>query len=80
MKKIFTESYDIEGSESFRVSRTLMLSKVVPMGCFRTGPDARCLLVLTVLHYFSAPIFWLLARREQTMLRIFNKLKKIASR
>ena len=69
MKKIFTESYDIEGSESFRVSRTLLLSKAVPMGCLRTG-----------LHYFSAPIIWLLARREQTMLRIFNKLKQIASR
>lgn len=80
MKKIFNTKYDLEGSESLRVSKTYFLSRFIPLGSFGTGPDLRCLLVITVLHYFSRPVFWLLVRNEETMLRIFNKLKQIARR
>lgn len=80
MKRLFTTNYDIQGAESLRVSKTYFMSRFIPLGSFGTGPDLRCLLVITVLHYFSRPVFWLLVRREQTMLRIFNKFRRIVSR
>lgn len=76
-RKLFTTRFDIEGSESLRVTRTLAMSKIVPLGSFDTGPDARCLVVLTILHYFGRPLFWLFVRQEQRMRRVYHLLKRI---
>jgi hypothetical protein len=75
MKKLFNRNYDIEGNELARVCRTYFRSRVIPLGSFGTGPGLRCLLVFTVLHYFSAPVFYVFVRKENTVRRIYQKLK-----
>ncbi len=80
MKKILNNNFDLTGNESLRVSRMYLLSRLVPLGNFGTGPDVRCLLVFTALHYFSRPFFWLIVRRERQCRRLFRLLKRALGR
>jgi hypothetical protein len=78
MKPSFNKRYDIEGIDVLRLARVTAWSKVVPMGNFRGGPGARCLVVLIVLHYLGYPLYFLFARyghRLRLLRRIAVKLK-----
>ncbi len=77
MKRIFTKTFDIEGNELSRVGRILLLSRIIPMGNFGSGPDVRCFITMIVLHYFSRPIFWLSVRREDDVRRLVAMVKKL---
>lgn len=78
MEKIFNEKYDLTGNETFRVGKTYLLSRFIPLGNFSSGPNLRCLLVLAILHYFSGMAFWLQVRNEQLVNKILHKIKLIA--
>jgi hypothetical protein len=80
MRKTFNKNFDIEGNEFFRVCRTFIRSKIVPLGSFGSGPGIRCLLVLTVLHYFSAPIYYVFVRKEDAIRKVYLRLKRLAER
>ncbi len=80
MRKICNRNFDLEGNEFSRVASTYVKSKILPMGSFGSGPGPRCLIVLTLLHYFSMPVYWLLVRREDEMRRVYHKLKSLAGR
>lgn len=75
MKRIFSSSFGIEGNGLFRFIRLYCISRIVPIGHLGSGPGPRCLLVLTFLHYFARPGFWLLARKEDTIRRLYGKIK-----
>lgn len=76
MKRLLSSNFDLTGSETLRVGRTFVMSKLIPLGNFGGGPNIRCLLVLMVLHYFSKPVFWLLVREEHFVYRILRKIKR----
>ncbi len=80
MIKIFNKKFDLEGNEFCRVASTYLKNKILPMGSFGSGPGRRCLIVLTLLHYFSMPVYWLLVRKEDEMRRVYHKLKSLAGR
>ncbi len=72
------ERYDLRGLELARLIKIAFLGKYVPMGNFRGGPGARCLVVLGTLHYLGYPLYLLLARyghRFQLLRRIAGKLR-----
>ena len=74
---MFTRNFDLEGAELSRVGRLLLLSRIIPMGNFGSGPDVRCFITMIVLHYFSRPLFWLSVRREDDVRRMVAVVKKI---
>ena len=78
MRNIVTKRFDMEGLELSRLAKFAFCSKVLPMGNFRGGPGARCLIVLTFLHYFGYLFYLILARfghRLHFLRRIAAKLK-----
>ncbi len=79
MKNIFTARFDLAGSEIHRITRTLTLNRIIPVGNLAGGGGIRCLLVLAILHTFGRPVFELLMRQEQRAHRLhmlINRLKK----
>jgi len=80
MKRIFNSNYDLTGNENLRICKTFLLSKVVPLGCFRGGPGPRCLLMFVYLHYFSHIMFWFMVRHERLALRMHSWMRKILVR
>lgn len=76
MKTVLTKRYDLRGNELPRLVRTAVLSKWVPLGNFRGGPGARCLLTLAVLHYFGGMLYWFFGKYGSRL----HLLKKIKNR
>ena len=79
MKNIFTARFDLAGSEICRITRTLALNRIIPVGNLAGGGGIRCLLVLVILHTFGRPVFELLMRQEQrahALHMLINRLKK----
>ncbi|WP_457576698.1 hypothetical protein [Desulfomarina sp.] len=74
MKTVLTKRYDLQGNELARLAKTALLSKWIPLGNFRGGPGARCLVTLAVLHYFGRILYWLLGRHGDR-LRLLKKVK-----
>ncbi len=74
MKTVFTKRYDLRGNELARLGKTALLSKWIPLGNFRGGPGARCLLTLAVLHYFGGILYWFFGKYGDRM-RLLKKIK-----
>ena len=78
MNRVLNKRYDLQGLEISRLARLALWSKIVPMGNFHGGPGGRCLIVLTLLHYFGYPVYQLRARyghRLHFLRRIATKLR-----
>jgi hypothetical protein len=58
----FSLRFDLSGTEITRLLKIVAFGKILPIGNLRGGPGGRCLAVLTVLHYFGYPLFWVNAR------------------
>lgn len=79
MKGTLNNRYDIEGLEIIRLARLALWAKFVPMGNFRGGPGARCLLVLMFLHYLGNAAYKVLARHGhhlQPLRYLAEKIRK----
>lgn len=78
MKPVFTRRFDLEGNELSRMLKIAMFGKIIPIGNLRGGPGARCLVVLTLLHYLGHPLYWLQARyghRLNMFRRLLHRLR-----
>ncbi len=49
--------FELTGNEMSRLLKLSAFGKFVPIGNLRGGPGARCLVVLSVLHYFGYPAY-----------------------
>ncbi|MBL8498185.1 hypothetical protein ABF87_04360 [Nitrosomonas sp. JL21] len=76
MSKVLKKNYDLQGLEIFRVVKIALISKILPIGNFATGPGVRFLIILSLLHHFGYPIYLLLARFGQRV----NILRQISAR
>lgn len=62
MKPVLNKRYELTGNEMLRLIKISAFGKIVPIGNLRGGPGVRCLVVLSVLHYFGALGYYLKAR------------------
>jgi len=76
MKKIVTSGYDLQGLGIFRLARLALIGKYLPLGNFLGGPGARCLAVLTFLHYLGYPYYFLLARHGHRLQWLRHYLRR----
>ncbi|EKD34712.1 MAG: hypothetical protein ACD_75C02222G0004 [uncultured bacterium] len=78
MSTVHNSRYDLGGIEISRLIKTVIFSKIMPMGNFRGGPGGRCLVVLALLHYLGYPVYRILAQyghRLRFLKRFAAKLK-----
>lgn len=78
MSTVQNSRYDLGGLEISRLIKTVIFSKIMPMGNFRGGPGGRCLVVLALLHYLGYPVYRILAQyghRLRFLKRLAVKLK-----
>ena len=76
MNKVLKKNYDLQGLEISRLLKMAFISKILPLGNFSTGPGARFLIILSLLHYAGYPIYALLARIGHRI----NLLRQISAR
>ena len=76
MNGVLNNRYDLKGLEILRLVRFSLMAKFIPMGNFRGGPGARCLVVLLLLHYLGYPLYYVHARYGERL----RPLKRIVAR
>ncbi|MBW1636010.1 MAG: hypothetical protein JRC87_05335 [Deltaproteobacteria bacterium] len=79
MKTSLNKNYDLRGVEISRLGKTALFAKIIPVGNLRGGPGIRCLIVLTVLHYFGGVLYWADARyghRLEPGRRLLSKFRQ----
>lgn len=62
MSKVLKKNYDLQGIEIHRIVKLALIGRILPIGNLSTGPGARFLIILSVLHHFGYPIYMVLAR------------------
>lgn len=62
MKTVINKRFDLAGNELFRLMKVALFGKYIPIGNLYSGPGARCLAVLSLLHYLGFPLYWFVAR------------------
>jgi len=62
MKRAHNNRFDVTGHETLRLIKLSAFGKIIPVGNWRGGPGLRCLVIVSVLHYFGYPLYWLNAR------------------
>lgn len=78
MRKVFTSRYDLAGADLIRLMKLAVIGKCIPIGNLRGGPGVRCLGILSLLHYFGYPLYYINARygdRLQFLRRALNWLR-----
>jgi hypothetical protein len=79
MKNILNKRYDLTGIELSRLGKNIFFSKFIPIGNLRGGPGLRCLVTLSIFHYFGAALYQVQARyghRLQPLRRLAAKLRR----
>lgn len=78
MKKVYItgKNYDLGGGEILRIIRTLLCSKVLPVGNLGGGIRLRGLLILLFSHAFGRIIFPLLVPFEDKLHRLYQRFRR----
>jgi hypothetical protein len=79
MKTVLNKRFDLVGNELSRLLKIALFGKFVPIGNLRGGPGARCLAILSLLHYFGYPLYWIVARyghKLQFLRRLVARLRR----
>ena len=77
---VMSRRFDLAGFEFPRVTRLLMLNRIIPIGNLGGGGGVRCLVVLAILHLLGRPIFRLLIHYEHRLHSLYMFLKKLKNR
>ncbi|MGB5231352.1 MAG: hypothetical protein WBN83_07520 [Desulfoprunum sp.] len=77
---VMSRRFDLAGFDCLRVTRLLMLNRIIPIGNFGGGGGVRCLVVLAVLHLLGRPLFTILIRYEQRLHSLYMFLKNQKNR
>lgn len=80
MKPVFTSRFDLDGNELSRLLKVALFGKIVPVGNLRGGPGARCLVVLSLLHYLGYPLYLVNARYGHRLSRVKRLAQKLRIR
>jgi hypothetical protein len=80
VKRVLSERYDLGGNGIVRLGRLTLLGKILPLGNWSSGPGARCLAVLMLLHGLGYQIYWLNARYGERLAPLKRRLRRIAGR
>lgn len=78
-KKIMSRGYDLTSNPISRVFWHSLRSRCIPMGNYRGGAGLKCLVILSVTHYFGRPIFWCITRFEPQMARLYRIRERFMS-
>jgi hypothetical protein len=77
---LLTSRCDLAGNEILRVCQHQITAKCVPMGSYKGGAGFKCLAVFTVLHYFGAPIFYVLIRFERQLHGLYRLKQRLGAK
>jgi hypothetical protein len=70
------KNYDLGKGEIGRIIRTLLCSKIIPLGNLGGGAQLRGLLILFLSHRLGGIIFPLLVPFEDKLHRLYQRIKK----
>ncbi len=70
------KNYDLGAGEIGRIIRTLLCSKLIPIGNLGGGARLRGLLVLLISHRLGGLIFPLLAPHEDRLHRLYQRVRR----
>lgn len=76
--RVVDSKYELGGNSILRLTRTVILGKILPLGNFHSGPGLRCLVTLFILHRFGRPLFVVLSKysnRSRVLRKIHHKLR-----
>lgn len=79
MKTVVNKRFDLGGNELPRLIKTAIFGKFIPIGNLRGGPGARCLAVLSILHYLGYPLYWFVGRygsKLHFLKRVVDRLRR----
>ena len=74
---MFTDRYDVAGGGMIRLLKHLCIHKGIPLGNLFGGPGLKCVIMLSLLHYFGTPIYWMLTRLERPLRFVYNRAKNL---
>lgn len=77
---VMSRRFDLAGFEFPRVTRLLMLNRIIPIGNLGGGGGVRCLVVLAILHLLGRPLFTVLIRYEHRLHSLYMFLKNRKNR
>jgi hypothetical protein len=73
---VTSTNYDLGEGEIGRIIRTVLCSKVFPLGNLGYGADKKGMLVLLLSHKLGGFIFPLLVPFEDTLHRLYQRIRK----
>jgi hypothetical protein len=77
MKPALNSRFELTGNEMLRLVKICAFGKLVPIGNLRGGPGARCLCVVTILHYFGYAGYYLKAKHGHRLGLITSMIRRI---
>ena len=77
---LLTKRYDLAGNSILRTFRHQLLAKFIPLGNYQGGAGIRCLLTLSVLHYFGGILFHFLIRFERQAAALYRIRERVKFR
>ncbi len=80
MKPVFTRNFDLAGYKLPRLINQAIMARFLPMGNMAGGAGYRCLIVLFILHTVGKPVFFLLARNERYIHRLYQVIGRLRNR
>lgn len=78
MNRSLNRRFDLAGNELSRLLKLAIFGKFIPLGNLWGGPGARCLVILSILHYLGYPLYLVVAKyghRLHVPRRIVAKLR-----
>ncbi|MCW5200922.1 hypothetical protein VU07_03845 [Desulfobulbus sp. F4] len=70
------KNYDLGDGEIGRIIRTLLCSKIIPLGSLGHGARLRGLLLLLLSHFLGGFLFSLLVQHEDRLHCLYQRLRK----
>lgn len=80
MKTILNRQFDLQGNEILRLLKLSLFNKILPIGRLRGGPGARCLIILSVLHYCGGLLYGVQARHGNKLDRVRRALNRLKAK
>ncbi len=77
MKAALNSRFELTGYTMARLIKICAFGKIVPIGNLKGGPGVRCLVIVSLLHYFGYWGYLLKAKHGHRLSRIKPILKRL---
>jgi hypothetical protein len=75
-QRVTGTNYDLGKGEIFRIIRTLLCSKIIPLGSLGGGAQLKGQLILLLSHTLGGFLFPLIAPYEDKLHRLYQRFKR----